>query len=121
MNLLLLPYIANIIILIPVGFGTLFNLFPISGGYFSESVGWRTIVGSVWTAILIGSFLGLRSPTIYSPLLLIQVIYKSLWIGVYVIPRLNNPNEVHWGIAITFILIIISYPFVIPWSYLFRI
>jgi len=120
MNLLLLPYIANIIILIPVVLGTLFNLFPTSGGYFPESLGWRTIVGSVWTAILIGSFLGLRSPTIYSPLLLLQVIYKSLWIGVYVIPRLSNPSQVPWGIAITFILITIFYPFAIPWSYLFR-
>jgi hypothetical protein len=121
MNWLLIPYLANIFILIPVVLGTLFDLFPISDGTFPESAGWRTLVGSLWGAILIGSILGLRSPMVFSPLLLLQLIYKSLWIAVYVIPRVGNPNEIHWGITIIFGLIIISYPFVIPWHYLFKI
>jgi hypothetical protein len=126
MNWLLLPYIANIIILVPVGLGTLFNLFPVSAGHFQESAGWRTIVGSLWIAILIGSIIGLAKPLIFSPLLLLQVIYKSLWLVVYLFPRLGslgdslgNSGEIHWGIVIIFGLIVISYPFVIPWRYLF--
>lgn len=122
MNWLLLPYVANIIILVPVGLGTLFNLFPISAGHFPESAGWRTIVGALWTAILIGSILGLGKPLVFSPLLLLQVIYKSLWLVVYVFPRYFNPigvGDIHWGIAITFCLIVFIYPWFIPWRYLF--
>ncbi len=62
MNLLLLPYIFNILVLIPVGLLALFG--GEKGGQvacqgkFTESEGFRTILGSLWTAILIGSGLG---------------------------------------------------------------
>ena len=38
--------------------------------------------------ILIGSVIGLFHPVSMSPVLLIQVIYKSLWLGVFVVPLL---------------------------------
>src|SRR4051812_3840407 len=59
MNPLLLPYAFNILVLIPVGLMTLFG--GERGGRlvfqdkFPESAGIRTILGSLWTAILIGS------------------------------------------------------------------
>ena len=52
---------------------------------FPESEGFRTILGSLWTAILIGSVSGLLFPVQMSPLLLIQVIYKTLWLIVFVV------------------------------------
>jgi len=85
---LLVPYIFNILVLIPVRLMTL-----LSGDAarrwvfqekFPESAGIRTILGSLWTAILIGSVIGLFFPVAMSPLLLIQVIYKSLWLLVFV-------------------------------------
>lgn len=125
MNLLLLPYIFNIIVLVPVGLLTLFG--GAKGGQvacqgkFTESEGFRTILGSLWTAILIGSGLGLFFPATMSPLLLIQVIYKTLWLLVFVLPRLRTgrSSEVPWGIALTFLVIVVSYPLVIPWEQLF--
>jgi len=93
MNTLLLPYIANIVILVPVGLGSLFNLFLVSRGQFPESAGWRTLVGSLWTAILVGSVLGLFQPILFSPLLLLKVIYKNLWLLVYVAPRIAKPDR----------------------------
>ncbi len=125
MTLLHLPYIFNIIVLIPIGLLTLLG--GEKGGQlacqskFPESEGFRTILGSLWTAILIGSVLGLFFPITMSALLLIQVIYKSLWLLVYAMPRMlkQGNNEVPWGIASTFLVIIMSYPWVIPWGQLF--
>ena len=125
MNPLIFPYIFNIIVLIPVGLLTLLG--GERGGQlacqkkFPESEGFRTILGSLWTAILLGSILGLVFPVQMSSLLLIQVIYKSLWLLVFVKPRLSKDkiNEVPSGIALVFLVIVLSYPWVIPWGQLF--
>ena len=125
MNSLLLPYIFNILVLIPIGLLTLLG--GERGGQlacqkkFPESEGFRTILGSLWTAILLGSILGLVFPVQMSSLLLIQVIYKSLWLLVFVKPRLSKLeiSEVPSGIALVFLVIVLSYPRVIPWWQLF--
>ena len=124
-NPMIFPYIFNIIVLIPVGLLTLLG--GERGGQlacqnkFPESEGFRTILGSLWTAILIGSVLGLFFPVTMSALLLIQVIYKSLWLLVFVMPRLlkGKISEVPSGIALVFLVIMLSYPWVIPWGQLF--
>jgi hypothetical protein len=124
-NPLLFPYIFNIIILVPVGLLTLLGGATgnrwVFQGKFPESEGVRTILGSLWTAILIGSVVGLFAPVPMSPLLLIQVIYKSLWLLVFVVPRwlTGRGTEVPWGITATFLVIVGSYPWVIPWVQLF--
>lgn len=125
MNPLLIPYAFNVIVLIPIGLMTLLGGERggqlASQGKFPESEGFRTILGSLWTAILIGSVIGLFWPVAMSPLLLIQVIYKTLWLVVFVLPRWfsGRSNEVPWGIAGTFLVIVVSYPWVIPWERLF--
>ena len=125
MNLLLLPYAFNTIILVPIGLMTLFG--GERGGQlacqgkFPESVGFRTILGSLWTAILIGSLLGIFFPVSMSPLLLLQVIYKAIWLSVFVLPRLlsGDNREIPSGITLSFFLIVVSYPWIIPWNLLF--
>ncbi len=122
MNYLLIPYFANIVILVPVALGSLTGLLPISRGHFPESPGWRVMTGSLWTGILVCSILGLFNPIVFAPILLLQVVYKTLWLFFYVLPRLKNSasrKEIHWGIAVSFLLIVIFYPFKIPWSALF--
>lgn len=118
MDPLLLPYLANLLILLPIAPGTLLALFDVGAGRFAESAGWRTLVGSLWSAILVGSVFGLFDPVRWSPLLVLQVVYKSLWLAVYVAPRLRTRErleEIHPGIAITFLAIVATYPFAIPW------
>jgi hypothetical protein len=124
-NLLLLPYLLNIIALTPVGLTELLGgpeahrrLFQ---GKYPDSPGIRTLLGSLWTALLIGSIVGLFYPVSMSPLLLIQVIYKTLWLLVFVLPRLlsGRREEIHWGIAGLFIFIILTYPWLIPWGQIF--
>ncbi len=70
---------------------------------------------------MIGSVLGLFSPVPMSPLLLIQVVYKTLWLLVFVLPRLvgGRSGEVPWGISLTFLGIVLAYPWVIPWRQVF--
>jgi hypothetical protein len=125
MDPLLVPYGFNIIVLVPVGLLTLLGGATgnrwVFHGKFPESSGVRTILGSLWTSILAGSCLGLRFPTVMAPLLLIQVAYKSLWLVVFVLPRLltGRGREVPWGVTTTFLAIVVSYPWVIPWERLF--
>jgi uncharacterized membrane protein (UPF0136 family) len=120
-----IPYALNIAILVPIASLTLLGGARggqlASQGTFPESAGFRTLVGSLWGSILIGSCLGLRFPVAMAPLLLLQLIYKSLWLLVYAAPRVVNKRtaEVPAGIALTFLLIIATYPWFIPWRELF--
>src|SRR5271166_6063677 len=89
MKPLLLPYIFNIVVLIPVGltpFGGAAGRRLVFQGKLPEGAGIRTISGSFWTVIVIGSVIGPFHPVSMSPVLLIQVIYKSLWLSVFVVP-----------------------------------
>lgn len=125
MSSLALPYLLNILMLAPVGPLTLWGgrrgLERVFQGRFAESEGVRTILGSLWTAILCVSILGLYRPTTMAPLLVVQVIYKSLWLATFVAPRLASGRaaEVPPGVAISFAMIVATYPLVIPWRELF--
>lgn len=109
----LLPaYAANILILVPVcwgmfhggGVGTVFE------GAVAESAGLRTLVGSLWFAILAASVLGLRWPQFFLPVILVQLIYKTLWLAVFVRPLLREGAPVPAGVAGSFCAIILTYP-----------
>ncbi len=115
-----MAYLGNIIILLAVALPTLFGLYPVDAGLFPESPGWRMITGAMWTAILVMSFLGLTRPLRFSPVLLMQLIYKSLWLLLFAAPRVlhGRAAEVPRGIAGTFLVIVLVWPFLIPWRYL---
>jgi hypothetical protein len=53
-----LAYVANILILVPIGVPTVFRLLPIDQGRFAESERWRILVGALWAGILVLSVLG---------------------------------------------------------------
>ncbi len=112
---------ANILILVPVGFGTLLKASATDHGVFAESAGWRTLVGSLWLAILAMSVLGVRQPEAFLWLLAFQVFYKSVWLFAYVLPRLldGRRSEIPAGIALSFVGIVLIWPWFIPWGRLF--
>src|SRR5271166_6269118 len=122
MKPLLLPYIFNILVLIPVGLTTPFGGAArrrlVFQGKLPGGAELRTISGSAWTVILIGSVIGLFHPVSMSPVLLIQIIYNLLWLSVFVVPLLvrARSGEVNWGIAGTFLFIVLTYPWMIPWG-----
>jgi hypothetical protein len=123
MSPILLAYLANIVILIPIGPLTLLGgpngARRVFQAKFGESEGIRTILGSLWTAILLCSVLGVFLPVEMSPMLLIQVLYKLLWLVVFAAPRLlaGRMGELPMGIVLTFAVIVLAYPWVIPWSH----
>jgi hypothetical protein len=120
MQPILLAYWVNIVVLVPIAVGTVFRLFPTDQARFEESAGWRVLAGSLWTGILVLSVLGLFQPMRYSPVLLLQIIYKSIWLTVYVAPRLlrGEATKVPWAMAGIFAAIVVIWPILIPWSYL---
>lgn len=111
-------YALNILILLPIAVPTLLGLWATDQRRFSESAGWRVLVGSLWTAILVLSFLGLLAPERYVPVLLLQLIYKTLWLLVYALPRAlrGQWRQIPLGIACCFLAIVLVWPWLIPWQ-----
>ena len=107
-----IAYAANILILVPVcasmfltaGGGNVF------AGIVPESAGLRLMVASLWLAILLASLTGLFLPRFFAPVLLIQIVYKSVWLAVFVAPLVMQGKPWPSGIAICFLLIVTSYP-----------
>jgi flavodoxin/ferredoxin len=67
------------------------------------------VTGSVYLAFALVSILGLRDPLAYAPILLLQLVYKTVWVGAVVIPRIlagTLPGHASLPLAIygTFIL-----------------
>jgi hypothetical protein len=112
---------ANIVILVPIGFGTLLKPSLTDHGVFAESAGWRTLVGSLWVAILACSMLGVFWPSTFAWLLVFQVIYKSVWLLGYAAPRVvaGRRQEIPSGIALSFVAIVLIWPWFIPWRQMF--
>ena len=108
---------ANILILVPIGLGTLLKPSFTDQGAFTESAGWRMLVGSLWLAILGGSILGVFWPASFVWLLAFQIVYKSIWLVAYAMPRLldGRSPEGPAGIAGSFLVIVLVWPWFLPW------
>ena len=107
-----IAYIANIAILAPVVPAMLFgaprgHLF---GGDVADSEGLRILVGALWASILLASMAGLVWPQPFWPLLAIQIVYKALWLGLFVLPLWTSGGAVPWGIAAIFAFIVAVWP-----------
>lgn len=115
-TLLRCAYGANILILAPVLAGLQYGpktpVVAALGGQVTESEGLRTLVLSLWSAVLLLSGLGLLAPRPLWPLLAFQVIYKSIWLAPYVVPvaRREGPGAAPWGPASVFMAIVILWP-----------
>ncbi len=118
-----LIYIANIFVAGIVGGLSLFApataAQTVFGGAAPASSITR-IVGSFWLAITILSVAGLFAPLRMSPVLLVQLLYKGLWLVVVALPVLTKGNAatLPTGMAWFFLVWVLVLPFVIPWRYL---
>ncbi len=114
-----LAYAANIVILAPVLAGLLVGrngpLVPALGGVITESEGLRLLVASLWGAILVMSLGGLVQPGLFWQVLVLQVVYKSAWLSLYVIPvwRTQGASAVPWGPALCFAAIVALWPVIL--------
>ena len=74
------------------------------------------LVGCLWLAIAVLSILGLWRPISFSPILLVQLIYKGTWLFVVALPAIKNNQPYPTGMALFFLIWVLVLPFVIPWS-----
>jgi hypothetical protein len=119
MTALKLVYIANIIVAGWIGITSLF--FPkISSATIFQNAYQTTdiirLVGCLWLAIAILSVLGLWRPLTFSPVLLLQLIYKGSWLLIVAIPAIKNNQPYPSGMATFFLVWVLVLPFVIPWA-----
>ncbi|MEM7448487.1 MAG: hypothetical protein AAF355_09610 [Myxococcota bacterium] len=109
---LIAPYVINILILVPVCYQMLFGrgVSAVFDGLVPESAGLRMMVGALWSAILFASLAGLLHPKFFALILLIQVFYKALWLGLFILPLWRLGAPLPSGITWTFIFIVLTYP-----------
>jgi hypothetical protein len=107
------PYILNIFILVPICYSMFFGagVLNVFEGKVAESPGLRLLVGCLWASILVASILGLFRPAFFAPVILIQVIYKSLWLFAFILPLWIAGKPFPNGISAVFVFIVLSYPF----------
>lgn len=113
------PYLINLLMLVPVcaamlltGDGGVRSVFE---GKLADSAGLRLMILGFWLAVLVGSLLGLAQPRTWAPLLVVQVIYKSVWLLAFALPawRAGDTAAVPMGIAASFLFIVLTYPLAI--------
>jgi hypothetical protein len=69
-------------------------------------------VGSLWFGILAASVIGLFMPRFMVPLIVVQVIYKALWLAAFVAPLAlrGRSEDIPAGITVCFALIVLVWP-----------
>ena len=79
------------------------------------------ICGSIWFTAGIIAIFGLRAPLKFSPLLFIQLIYKSVWFIGVILPIIISGNFQAYaiGYVVFFAIYIIGDLIAIPFSYIF--
>jgi hypothetical protein len=78
------------------------------------------LIGCLWLSIAILSLFGLFRPLAFSPVLLVQVIYKGTWLLVVALPAIRARENFPSGMAGFFVVWVCVLPFIIPWRHLMR-
>lgn len=119
MTTIKLIYIANIIVAGYIGIVSLFFPKLSSATIFQNSyqaTDLIRLIGCLWLAIAVLSVCGLWRPITFSPVLLLQLIYKGAWLLVVAIPAIKNNLNYPSGMAVFFLVWFLALPFIIPWT-----
>jgi len=75
----------------------------------------RILVASLWGGVLVVSVLALLSPLVFWPVLVFQVIYKAIFILLWIWPAFVRPEDatIPWGPGAVFVFIVVVWPFFI--------
>jgi hypothetical protein len=114
-----LIYIANIIVAGWISITSIFYPKTASTTVFQnayETTEVMRLVGCLWLAIAVLSALGLWRPISFSPILLVQFIYKGTWLLIVALPAIKNNQVYPSGMALFFLIWVLVLPFVIPWK-----
>ncbi len=112
-------YVLNIIIAGQIAISALFNpknsaLTTFGDAYQQTEV--IRLVGCLWLGIAVLSVLGLWKPITFSPVLLLQLIYKGTWLIIVALPALRNGIPFPKTMALFFVVWVLVLPFLIPWK-----
>ena len=77
------------------------------------------ILSSIWLAVGLVSLFGLFNPLPVAGVFVVQIIYKVVWISVAVLPAFLQGETRALPLAVGFVVMIVSFAFATPWSYLF--
>ena len=113
-----LMYIANILVAGWISISSLFFPKTAAATIFQnayEATELIRLVGALWLAIAILSVFGLFRPMVFSPVFLVQLIYKGTWLLVVALPALMNHQPFPKAMAMFFVIWVVVLPFVIPW------
>ncbi len=82
----------------------------------------QILIGVMWAALMTTATTGLVYPVAMAPVLIVQLIYKCLWLLLFALPRWlgGRSAEVPWRVAALFAAYVGTYPWVIPWSQIFE-
>lgn len=121
MILLQLVYAANVLVAGWIGVSSLFypqyaHRSVFSGVYSASEL--TQLVGSLWLGIAVLSLAGLYWPANFVPVLVLQLFYKSCWLGFVAWPAHQKQKPYPKAMTYFFIVWIICLPFVIPWKQL---
>ena len=78
------------------------------------------VVGSAYVAFAIASILGLRFPLRFVPVLILQMIYKSVWLVTVFLPMFisGTPPAYAWVFAAIFVSYVVGDCIAIPFRHL---
>lgn len=122
MTAIKIVYTANILVAGWISITSVFNpklaaVSVFSNAYPSTEV--MRLVGCLWLSIALLSFGGLYKPMEFSPVLMVQLIYKSAWLLMVALPAIQNQQPYPAYMTIFFLVWVLFLPFVIPWKYFF--
>lgn len=113
-----IPYLANILILAPVVTALIRHpagaAVPAMGGIPDAPV-LRIMIAALWSGVLVVSAIALIDPIRFWPVLAFQVIYKALFIVMWVLPIWAGRSDgvIPTGPTTVFLFIIALWPFFI--------
>ena len=119
MTAIKIMYLANILVAGWIGITSLFSPKLAATSIFQNAYATTDViklVGCLWLGIAVLSGLGLWRPMVFSPVLLLQLIYKAIWLLVVAIPAIKNNEPYPSGMAVFFLIWVLVLPFVIPWA-----
>ncbi|HAS39262.1 MAG TPA: hypothetical protein DCS93_02230 [Microscillaceae bacterium] len=117
-----LIYLANVLVAGWISITSLFAPKTAQATVFTNDFAYSEairLVGALWGAIFILSFLGLFFPKNMSLVLLFQLIYKSSWLLFAALPALLKNEPYPKPMAAFFVAWVLILPFIIPWKSLF--
>ncbi|TAE22632.1 MAG: hypothetical protein EAZ92_15620 [Candidatus Kapaibacterium sp.] len=112
-------YIANIIVAGWIGVSSTFYPKTAAATVFQnayQSTEVMRLVGCLWLSIAILSILGLWKPISFSPIFLVQLLYKGTWLVVIALPAFRANQPYPRGMAVFFVIWVLILPFIMPWS-----